>query len=54
MVRAELSAGERGRANALLERMKARFYPVAVTAKIENILWEPTPITHADLEEATR
>jgi hypothetical protein len=54
MVRAELSAGERGRANALLERMKARFYPAAVTAKIENILWEPSPVTRADLEEANR
>ncbi|CCA73819.1 hypothetical protein PIIN_07773 [Serendipita indica DSM 11827] len=41
MVRAELSVGDRNRANALLERMKARFYPAAITAKIEGILWEP-------------
>ena len=41
MVRAELSVGDRDRANALLERMKARFYPTAITAKIEGILWEP-------------
>ncbi|CAG8718064.1 3274_t:CDS:2, partial [Acaulospora colombiana] len=41
MVRAELSVGDRERAGALLERMRARFYPAAVTAKIEGILWEP-------------
>lgn len=52
MVRAELGAGERGRANALLERMKARFYPAAVTAKVENILWEPSPLSRSDIEDA--
>ncbi|KIM27218.1 hypothetical protein M408DRAFT_71498 [Serendipita vermifera MAFF 305830] len=41
MIRAELSAGDRERANALLHRMKSRFYPAAVTAKIEGILWAP-------------
>lgn len=41
MVRAELSVGDRTRANALLHRMKTRFYPAAVTAKIQGILWEP-------------
>jgi hypothetical protein len=42
MVRAELSVGDRERAGVLLERMRARFYPAAVTAKIEGILWEPS------------
>ncbi|KAG8821874.1 hypothetical protein FRC17_009708 [Serendipita sp. 399] len=41
MVRAELSGGDRQRATALLQRMKARCYPAAITAKIEGILWEP-------------
>jgi hypothetical protein len=41
MIRAELSVGDRDRANALLQRMKSRFYPAAVTAKIEGILWAP-------------
>lgn len=49
MVRAELSVGDRDRANALLQRMKARYYPAAVTAKIENILWEPN---HAEVNRA--
>lgn len=41
MIRAELSVGDRDRANALLHRMKSRYYPAAVTAKIEGILWAP-------------
>jgi hypothetical protein len=45
MIRAELSIGDRDRANALLQRMKSRFYPAAVTAKIEGILWAPADLT---------
>lgn len=40
MVRAELAAGEHGRALRLCERMEERLYPVSVTAKVRSIMGE--------------
>ncbi|KAJ1308464.1 hypothetical protein OPQ81_004168 [Rhizoctonia solani] len=38
MVRAELGAGEKERATALLDRMEERMFPVAVTSRIRSIM----------------
>ncbi|KAG9103029.1 hypothetical protein FRC06_000430 [Ceratobasidium sp. 370] len=40
MVRAELGAGEKERAAALLDRMEDRMFPVAVTSRIRSIMGE--------------
>jgi len=52
MVHAELGAGERDRANAIVARAKERAYPSAVVARINGVLWErATSVDQAVLEE---